>query len=169
MNRKAVMVIANNGFRDEEFQIPKFILEENGLEVTVASSNLSLAKGVLGAQVMPDILVDDVNPEDYDAVIFVGGAGSREYWDNDAAHKIINAANNSKKIIGAICIAPMILANAGVLEGKKATIWHTEAPMFKSKGVSCTVNPLERDGNIITPNGPNSASKFAESLVEAIK
>ncbi|MFC1703869.1 DJ-1/PfpI family protein [Candidatus Omnitrophota bacterium] len=169
MKKRAVMIIANNGFRDEEFQIPKLIFEENGVEVTVASSKLSQAKGVLGAEVKPDMLISDIIVNDFDTIVFIGGGGSKEYWDNATAHKIITTAHSVNKIIGAICIAPVTLANAGVLSGRKATVFNAEIQRMKSKGVNCTSNPVERDGNIITANGPNAASKFAASIVEAMK
>ena len=119
--KRAVMIIARNDFRDEELLQPKEVLEKNGVTVTVASSSLEESKGMLGAKVKPDILFTDIQATDYDAVIFVGGSGANEYWDNPIAHKIANDAHNAKKIIGAICIAPVTLAKAGLLKNKKAT------------------------------------------------
>src|SRR3970282_138861 len=119
--KKAVMIIAQSNFRDEELLKPKEVLEKNGVAVTVASSSLKESTGMLGAKVKPDILFTTIKVSDFDAIVFVGRSGSMEYWDNTTAHKIATEANTAKKTIGAICIAPVTLAKAGLLKNKKAT------------------------------------------------
>ena len=166
--RKAVMIIAQNNFRDEELLKPKEVLEKNGVIVTVASSSLKESTGTLGAKVKPDILFTNINVADYDAVIFVGGSGASEYWDNPTAHKIANEANNAKKIVGAICIAPVTLAKAGLLKDKKATTFSSTINDIKSAGAKYTGAEVEIDGNIITASGPAAAQKFGETIVKAL-
>lgn len=166
--KKAVMIIAQNNFRDEELLTPKEVLEKNGVVVTVASSSLKGSTGMLGAKVKPDILFTNIKVADYDAVIFVGGSGSSEYWDEPAAHKIANDANSAKKIVGAICIAPVTLAKAGLLKNKKATTFSSTVKDIKSFGAQYTGADVERDGNIITASGPAAAQKFGEALVRAL-
>jgi len=166
--KKAVMIIAQNNFRDEELLKPKEVLEKNGVTVTVASSSLKESTGMLGAKVKPDILFTNINVADYDAVVFVGGSGASEYWDNPTAHKIANEANNAKKIVGAICIAPVTLAKAGLLKDKKATTFSSTINDIKSAGAKYTGADVERDGNIITASGPAAAQKFGETLVKAL-
>jgi len=167
--KKVVMVIAEDNFRDEELIQPKEILEKNGIEVKVASLSLNLARGVLGAQVKPDILLSDVNYQDFAAVIFVGGAGSSQYWNDPVAHKLAQDAFHANKIVAAICIAPVTLVNAGILKGKRATVWSSEAGQLKAGGVNYTGRAVEKDGNIITANGPTAAKAFGEELVKALK
>ncbi|MDN3514037.1 MAG: DJ-1/PfpI family protein [Candidatus Brocadia sp.] len=166
--KKAVMIIASNNFRDEELLKPKEVLEKNGIVVTVASSSLKEATGMLGAKVKPDVLFTNINTGDYDAVIFVGGSGANEYWDNSTAHKIATDAHNSKKIVGAICIAPVTLARAGLLKDKKATTYSSTVSDIKSAGANYTGADVERDGNIITASGPTAAQKFGEAIVKAL-
>jgi len=166
--KKAVMIIARSNFRDEELLKPKEVLEKNGVIVTVASSSLKEATGMLGAKVKPDILFTNINVSEYDAVIFVGGSGASEYWDNPTAHKIANDANNAKKIIGAICIAPVTLAKAGLLANKKATTYSSTVSDIKSAGAKYSGADVERDGNIITASGPPVAQKFGETIVNAL-
>ena len=166
--KKAVMLIAQNNFRDEELLKPKEVLEKNGVIVTVASSSLKESTGMLGAKVKPDILFTNINVADYDAVIFVGGSGASEYWDNPTAHKIANEANNAKKIVGAICIAPVTLAKAGLLKDKKATTFSSTINDIKSAGAKYTGAEVEIDGNIITASGPAAAQKFGETIVKAL-
>ena len=166
--KKAVMIIAQNNFRDEELLKPKEVLEKSGVIVTVASSSLKESTGMLGAKVKPDILFTNINVADYDAVIFVGGSGASEYWDNPTAHKIANEANNAKKIVGAICIAPVTLAKAGLLKDKKATTFSSTINDIKSAGAKYTGAEVEIDGNIITASGPAAAQKFGETIVKAL-
>lgn len=166
--KKAVIIIASNNFRDEELLKPKEVLEKNGVTVTIASSSLKEATGMLGAKVKPDILFSNINVSDYDAVIFVGGSGANEYWDNPTAHKIAHDANNAKKIVGAICIAPVTLAKAGLLKNKKATTYSSTTNDIKSAGAKYTGADVERDGNIITASGPAAAQEFGEAIVKAL-
>ena len=70
-----------------------------------------------------DITLDQIDPGAFDAVIFVGGGGSEVYFDDPKAHNIARKAFKAKKLVCAICIAPSILAKAGLLEGRKATVW----------------------------------------------
>ena len=106
--KKVVMIIARKNFRDEELLKPKQILESEGAEVTVASSTLGTVVGMLGARAESNMLFTDINVADYDAIIFVGGMGASEYWDNATAHKIAQEAIAQGKVLGAICIAPDI-------------------------------------------------------------
>jgi protease I len=166
--KKAVLIIAQNGFRDEELLEPKKILENAGIETKIASSALKEAKGVMGALVMPDMLVKDINVKDFSAIIFIGGGGASQYWDDPIAQKIAQEAVSANRIVGAICIAPVTLARAGILKGRRATVFSSEASQLKAYGADYTGRPVEKDGNIITAAGPFAASEFGEELVEAL-
>lgn len=166
--KKALMLIAADKFQDDEFAVPKGILEKNGVRVTVASTTLSEITGMNGAKAKADILLSSVNVDDYDAVVFVGGSGAVQYLDDASAHRLAQDAVSKGKIVGAICIAPRILANAGVLNGKKATVYPTEGEKLSACGVDYTGEGVEKDGNIITADGPGSAVPFGEELVRAL-
>ena len=162
--RKAVLIIAENDFQDDEFLQPLDVLEESGVEVTVASTTLGEAKGMNGAKVKPDILIKDIKVDDFNAVVFIGGTGATQYLDDPIAHKIAQEAVVKNKILGAICLGPVILANAGVLTGKNATAYPTNGDKLKAAGVNYTAKPVEKDGKIITADGPKSAKEFGEEL-----
>ena len=166
--KRVVMIIAPEGFRDEELIEPQGILYDRGAEVKVASKSLETAKGMLGVQVKPDLLVSDIKAEDWDAIILVGGGGSSVYWDDSLLHSMLNEAVKQNKIVGAICIAPVTLANAGILAGKKATVYSSETQKLVDKGAECTGKDVERDGNVITASGPAAAKRFGEALAEAL-
>ncbi|MCM8795675.1 MAG: DJ-1/PfpI family protein [Candidatus Omnitrophica bacterium] len=167
--KKVVMIIAPENFRDEELLQPKEILERNGIEVKIASRTLNTATGMLGVKVKPDILVTDIDALDFDAVVFVGGIGASTYWDDPLAHQLIQTAYNNNRIVGAICIAPVTLARAGILKEKRATVWSSEAQELIRQGATYTGRPVEKDGKIITASGPTAARQFAEELLTALK
>jgi protease I len=165
--KKIVMIIAKQMFEESEFKYPKEIFDNEGADVTIASSTLSMATGG-SLRVKPDILIDDIKVKDFDAIVFIGGFGVTEYFENPQAHRIARQALEADKILAAICMAPRILANAGVLKGKKATCFPSVREDIKAKGAIVTGEMVERDGNIITGNGPGAATKFAETIVSAL-
>jgi len=166
--KKIVMIIAARMFESSEFKEPKDIFEREGAKIIVASSTLADANsgGFPDLIVKPDILINDVQVKDYDAVVFIGGWGCNEYVDNPIIHKIAKQAVEQGKILAAIELAPNILANAGVLKGKKATA--SRSYILKEKGAIYTGNPVERDGNIITGSGPNAATEFGQAIASAL-
>lgn len=165
---KILAIIASKNFNDEEFFVPKEIFEKGGLEVVIASSSLRTSRSALGTKVTPDILLEAVNVNDYDAIMFVGGPGAVEYWNNPVAHKIAQDAVKRHKVLAAICIAPVTLANAGVLSKRKATVWSSELNKLIRMGASYTGAAVEVDGSIITANGPSAASAFAQAIMDKL-
>lgn len=163
-----LIIIAHDQFRDEEYARPRAILEEAGAAITVACSTTSPAKGMLGMTMTPDVTIENVDPAAYHAVIFVGGMGATEYWDHPVAHRIARTMHEQGKLVAAICLAPMTLANAGLLKGKRATMWPSEAAQFKSKGVVYTGRPVEQDGLLITGSGPEAAEAFGRAVRDAL-
>jgi protease I len=167
MNKKAVMIIAFELFRDEEYAEPKAVLEKAGFTVTTASSKLGTATGKLGMKTKVDIPLDQVKVEDYDAVLFIGGPGSFDYYDNPTCHKIAQETVKQGKTLGGICAAPGILARAGVLKGKKATMFD-DTGEFAKAGAHFTGKGVEIDGKIITATGPQTAKAWGQAIVKAL-
>ena len=165
---KILMVIAPDQFRDEEYQEPRKVLETAGHEITVANSTGTESKGKLGMIVKPDIRLDQVKSEDYNAIIFVGGSGSSVYFENQIALNLTREFNSQGKVVAAICIAPTILVNAGILNGKKATCYPSAKDSI-SAVTTYTGSSVERDGNIITASGPDAAKAFGEKILEALQ
>jgi len=169
--KKILMIIAPVNFRDEECLEPKKIFEENGFNVIIASdlNPGDEAIGMLGGKVTVDVNIKEVDVDIYDAVIFVGGSGSTIYFNNQVALEIAKNSYEKGKVIGAICIAPSILANAGVLKGKKATSYPSEKENIIKKGAEYIEEPVVVYENIVTANGPKSATRFGKEIVELIK
>ncbi len=167
--RKALMVLAHNNFRDEEYTSARQSLEESGLEVAVTSTVARNAMGSQGMNIDPDLLIDDVSPDDYDAVVFVGGTGASQYWHDIHAHTIATTLNDASKIVGATSHASVTLAVAGLLTGKKATSHVAVYEKLQVAGAKYTGSNVEVDGNIITSSGANAAKEFSQTLSQALR
>ena len=168
---RVLMVIAPEEFRDEELLTPQSILSEAGARVDVASTRAGVATGMLGATVTPNLLLADVKAQDYQAVIVVGGMGSPEYlWQEPKLHAIIQELHKNGRVIAAICLSGAVLANAGVLAGKKATVYSTpESEQALADGKAEFVDqPVVQDGKVITANGPEAAQHFGETIVQEL-
>lgn len=167
--KRAVLVIAEKVFRDEEYQKPKDILETAGIEVTTASTTTDKAVGKLGLEVEPDILVGSIHVDDYDALVFVGGGGAEQYFDDPVAHSLAHQFHAAHKLVAAICIAPVILANAGLLRDRLATVYPDGEAALTAGGAQYTARAVEAVGNIVTANGPEAAEAFGRQLVEMLQ
>ncbi len=166
--KKAVLIIASRNFRDEELLGTRRELEKANVDTVIASTKTGIIKGTHGVRVEAAILVNDIVVDDYDAIIFVGGPGAKEYFDSSAALNIARQAADKGKVLAAICIAPAVLANAGVLDGVKATCFSTEKYKLKKAGAEYTGADVERDGLIITADGPRAATQFGKTIADAL-
>jgi protease I len=82
------------------------------------------------------------------------------------------AAQN--KIIAAICIAPTILARAGILEGKRATVWSSALDrrpiqLIQEEGAIFENKPVVTDAKLVTATGPQAVKEFAEAIIQVSK
>jgi protease I len=171
LEKKVLMIIAPRGFRDEEYQEPKAILESEGVKVVVASTVAETARGMFGMQVTPDTTIDEVNPAEFDAVVVVGGSGSQTYlWNNSKLHQIVQALHQKEGLVAAICISPVVLAKAGLLKGKKATVFRTATTIneLQKGGAVVLQAPVVVDGKIITGRGPEAAKEFGRKIAESL-
>ena len=166
--KSVLMVIAPETFRDEEYAHPKEVLETRGARVVTASSHTGTCRGKLGMEAEATVTVADSDARDYDAVVFVGGAGAATYFDDPDAHRIARTALETGRVTAAICIAPSILAHAGLLEGRRVTAFESQHDDVVAHGAQWTGEPVTVDGLIITANGPEAASGFGEAIAEAL-
>jgi len=166
--KRVIIIVAPTQFRDPEYFIPKQVLESAGAYVATASTQTGQIVGLEGRIANVDMLVSDVVPLSFDACLFVGGAGAGIYFDDTAAQNIPIIMNGQGKLITAICIAPTTLARAGLLNGKKATSFPSAKQDLVMGGAKYTGADVERDGNIITANGPDAAQAFGEAIVRAL-
>ncbi len=166
--KKAVLITASRNFREEELFDTRQVLNEAGIETIVASSQRGPIKGVLGREAIAELLINNLNIDDYDAIIFIGGPGAREYFNSITAFNIAKQAVEKKKVLAAICIAPTILSNAGVLKGIRVTSYFSEQVRLQRAGAIHTGVPVEKDGLIITASGPLAARAFGKAIADAL-
>lgn len=170
--KKAAIIIASKNFRDEEYFITKEVLEKRGILVKTICDKAK-AIGKFGGEAKVDILINDLNTDEFDAIIFAGGSGATELLDNEVSYMAIRKAMIMKKIIAAICIAPTILAKAGILAGKRATVWSSDMDKSAIKIIQLNDGIYERSGivideNIITGENAESAQEFGETIANEL-
>ena len=174
MSKKALLVVAQNGYQPIEYANTRAELEKAGISVSVASPNGGTATASDGSSIETDLSIKDADIDDFDALVIIGGPGARESLSAlPELDKLIKSAYEKGKIIAAICISPTILAEAGILKGKKATVWSATGNEFgieilKQHGAEYTAKPVEVDGNIITANGPAAATDFGKKIAELL-
>lgn len=172
--KKVLIVIAPLNFRDEELTEPIHYLEKNGIAYTVVSTNRGLAIGMLGGKMLIETTIDDVKDEGidgYDGIMIVGGGGAPEYlWNHASLQELVRQFDAGGKIVSAICLSPAVLAKAGVLRDKKATVWNDDQAIeeIRKGGGIFKSEPVVVDGRIITANGPVAAAGFGEKVAKAI-
>ena len=169
---KILMIIAQRDFKDEEFQVPYSYFTEKGYVVDVSSETTAECFGVAGTPVTPDVPFDGVKVNEYSAIVIVGGPGAPSLVGNPDLDRIITKAYSIGMVVAAICFSPVVLARAGILKGKKATVWDgnkKQRPILEAEGATYAVGPVVEDGTIITADGPAAAQAFAEKIVERLE
>ncbi|MBN1502957.1 DJ-1/PfpI family protein [Candidatus Woesearchaeota archaeon] len=171
---KFLFIVAQQDFRDEELEIPKDIVENAGHQVDVASITTDTAKGKLGMIVQPDLAVSDANLDNYNMVVVIGGPGAPDLANYPEVIGLLKQAKEKDMFIGAICIAPTILAKAGILNGAKATVWNsaldkTPIETLEQHGATYVDESVVIDGKIITANGPRAAEDFGNGILDLTK
>jgi protease I len=165
---KVLIVIAEKDFRDEEFKVPNELIRSAGHSVTVASSGPGVAHGRLGMRVAPDAVISAVDPSVYDAVVIAGGSGCQTYlWSNKPLQEAVRKVYEKGGVAAAICIAPVVLARAGIIKGKKCTVFPSGdalAEMRRGGGI-LQDQAVVVDGKVVTSDGPEAAHKFGEAII----
>ncbi|AIJ05819.1 intracellular protease, PfpI family [Methanocaldococcus bathoardescens] len=171
-NTKVLMVIAPKDFRDEELFEPMAVFESNGLKVDVVSTTKGEHVGMLGNKITTEKTIYDVNANEYDAIVIVGGIGSKEYlWNNTRLIELVKEFNSQNKVVSAICLSPVVLAKAGILKNKKATVYPAQEAIeeLKKEGAIYEDKGVVVDGNVITAKSPDYARLFGLEVLKAIE
>ncbi len=167
--RTALLILAQQGFQDLEYEGTRKGLEDAGFAVVIGSKAKGPCVGKFGEKIDATVALKDVVVEDYDRIAFIGGPGAFAYASDADALKIANDTVRAGIPIGAICIAPTILAKARVLDGKKATTWDdgqgTQIALLEKMGAIYTGDSVTVDGLIVTGNGPEAAEEFGRAFV----
>ena len=164
---KALIVLAQHGYQDHELEGTRSGLIKVGFQIALASKESGECLGKLGGSEYADVALRDVNVSDYDRIAFVGGPGMIAYAEDLDAQTVARNAAEAGMPLGAICIAPTILAKAGVLQSKKATVWDHEGvqqALLEQYNALYTGDDVTVDGMIVTANGPHAAEEFGATF-----
>ena len=163
---KTIVPLAE-GFEEIEFSTIVDILRRAEIDVTTAGLKEGIINGAHGIPVIPDTLLDKVSADDFDVIILPGGyPGFVNLGVSEKVLKLVREMFDGNKYVTAICGAPSVLAKAGVIQGKRATIFPgMEATLA---GAQCSDERVVVDGKVITSQGPGTAMEFAIKLVEVL-
>jgi len=152
-------------FNEEEFFITKNLLEKNNFKSFTSSDTRDMCEGTSGKKFKPDLRLENINANNFSGIVLIGGNGAKDYKNNSKLHKILNDFNKSNKIVAAICVAPVILAAAGLLNGKSATCFPEVKQDLIKPDIDYKDLPVVAAKNIITANGPKASFEFAETIL----
>lgn len=168
-----ILIIATDGFEQSELMEPKRLLEEAGAETVVASLEHGEIKGWdqkdWGESVKVDLLVRDVGEADYDALLLPGGQMNPDIlrMDSDVI-RLVRDFDKAGKPIAAICHAPWLLAEAGIIEGKVVTGWPSIRTDLANAGAAVVDEEVAIYENLITSRKPEDIPAFTNALIDAV-
>jgi protease I len=171
--KKIALVIAFRNFRDIEYFIPRNILAGAGAQIITVSAQKGTAIGADGGEAEVNLTAAEAQAKDFDAVLFIGGSGMAKKLEDESFQKIARETVEAGKVLGAICVAPALLAKAGLLKGKKATVWSSQMDksavrILEEEGAKYLAETVVVDGQIVTAVGPPAAKQFGEKIVEVL-
>lgn len=145
------------------------LLRRAKIEVVTAGLNDEPVVASRGVRLIPDISIDDAIDQNFDMIVLPGGLPGAEHLDNDPRIKsLLKKMANDEKYTAAICAAPKVLANAGILSNKKATSYPGFLENLDLPDTDLKTDPVVIDGNVITSRGPGTAMDFALALIETL-
>jgi protease I len=165
--KRALIIVAQQGFQDHELEGTAKGLAAAGFELTLCSKEEGKCVGKFGTEVAAAVAMRDADTADFDTIAFIGGPGARALAEDEDALDLARRFSLRGKPMGAICIAPTILAAAGILNGKRVTVWNEDGEqeqMIKDAGATYTGDAVTIDGLLVTGNGPKAADEFGKAL-----
>lgn len=162
---KNILLPLVDGFEEIEAVTCIDVLRRAGLSVVTAGIPGTMVKGSRGVKLTTDRKLEDVNMNQFDGLILVGGdPGYRNLARSQKVLRAVRDFGTGGKLLAAICAAPAILARAGLLENKLATIYPgMEREIPRPRGGRVIV-----DGNVITSQAPGTAMEFSLKIVETL-
>jgi 4-methyl-5(b-hydroxyethyl)-thiazole monophosphate biosynthesis len=163
-----VLIYLAPGFEEIEAVTIIDLLRRAEIDVTVAGLEKNPITGSHGISIQSDVYYEHINPDDFDYMVLPGGQpGTNNLKKNQKVLDSLKKFRNEGKLIGAICAAPIVLQEAGILDGKKVTSYPSEEEVFNASIYQST--PVVKDTNIITSRGVGTAIDFALDLIGEIK
>lgn len=140
-----------------------------GIRVVTASLSDEPVKCSRETVIIADTTLDKVLNDAFDLIVLPGGLPGADNLNNDPRiHQIINRLAAENKPIAAICAAPKVLLENGLLDGKQATAYPGALNALDTSKIRLNDKPVQIDGNVITSKGPGTAMDFALTLIEIL-
>ena len=157
-------------FNEQEFEPALRRLSLSGVETRLAGSDSGVAVSMSQLVVRLDLALRDANVADYAGFVLIGGSGAAAYWDDSLLQARCREFANSGKVVAAIGIAPVTLARAGLLKGRRATVFrdHTTVDWMRQAGAKFSFKGLVADRNIITAASSEQARAFGQAVANAV-
>jgi protease I len=170
---KKIMILATHGFEQSELEIPRDKLKEAGATVHVVSPEKGKIKGWdkddWGRTVNVDFAIDDVSVDDYDAIVLPGGQINPDLLRiNEKALELIRAFFDQNKIVAAVCHAPWLLIEAGIVKGRRATCYHSMKTDVINAGARWEDSEVVTDQGLITSRHPGDLPAFSAKIIEEV-
>ena len=158
-------------FSGEEFEPTLGQISLAGLQTRIASSDTGVAVSMGRVLVKPDLALRDANVTDYAGLVLIGGSGAALYWGDSLLQARCREFAERGKVVAAIGIAPITLARAGVLKGRKATVFHERSAIgwLKESGAKFSFRQLVADRNVITAASAEQARAFGRAVAAAVQ
>ena len=167
---KVIIAVAMKNYQQRELWPVYNTFEAEGFDITVAGSEIGTAADG-GDSIETEEEFSGLDGKDFDGIVIIGGSGVKTLWDNQALLKLINQVYESGGVAAAICLAPLTLANAGVLKEDDSACWYSSADIntkMKALGIIDTKQDVTVCGRIVTGNGPDAAKQFADEVALAL-
>jgi protease I len=168
-----VLMLATDGFEQSELFEPRKALLDAGAQVTLASIKTDPITGEQGGEkgesITPDTTLDQVDTEEFDALVLPGGVGNPDKMRMQArAVEIVQEFFEDDKLVAAICHAPWLLAEADVVDGRRLTSWPSVRTDLANAGATVVDEEVVVDGNLITSRKPDDIPAFNRAVIEAL-
>jgi protease I len=169
-----IMILATNGFEQSELEVPLKSLREKGATVDVVSLQAGEITGWdkkdWGTAVPVDRVLHDVAVNEYDALVLPGGQINPDVLRVEkSVLSFIHAFFDTGKPIAAICHAPWLLIETGLVRGRHATSYHSIRTDMENAGALWEDSETVRDGNIITARRPDDLEAFVSAIVDVVE
>lgn len=169
-----VLMMATNGFEQDELMLPRQALIDAGAQVTLAALDTDPITGEKGGEkgksITPDTTVDEVETENYDALVLPGGVANPDKLRMNArAVEIVGEFMDDEKIVAAICHGPWLLVEADVVEGREVTSWPSIRTDLENAGADVVDREVVVDENLITSRKPDDIPAFNRAVIEALQ